>query len=171
MDIYFLRHGTPVEQKEWKGSDHERPLTEDGVRQMIRETLGLATLGLRPDLIISSPFVRAQQTADIVAKGLRLTDRLVADERLAPGFGIHGLAALLHAYPRSGSIMLVGHEPDFSGVLGRLIGGGRVECQKGSLARIQMDDTKALTGVLVWLLPPDLLAGLARGDRLPRETE
>jgi len=171
MDIYFVRHGAAVEQQEWKGSDRERPLTDAGARQMTRAAEGLAALGVHPDRIISSPLVRARQTADILAKELRLTERPVADDRLAPGFGIEGLTAILETYSGSGSLVLVGHEPDFSTVIGRLIGGGRVECKKGSLARVQLKDAKGLTGVLLWLLPPKLLGGIARDDRLPREAE
>ncbi len=171
MEIYFVRHGAAVDQKEWKGSDHERPLTDKGTREMARAAQGIATLGIRPDRIIASPYVRARQTADIIAKELGLIDNLATDERLSPGFGIKALAALLEESPKSGSFMLVGHEPDFSAVVGRLIGGGRVECRKGSLARVRLDDPTAGGGILVCLLPPEQLAGLARGNRLPRETE
>ncbi len=163
MEIFFLRHGSAVEPESWAGSDRERPLTDEGERQMAQEAKGIAALGVRPDWIIASPFVRALQTAQPVARALGLEERLVADERLAPGFGLQALASLLQAYPKVESLMLVGHEPDFSETVARLIGGGRVECRKGSLARVRLEEAGASAGVLLWLLPPKPLSEL--GER------
>jgi phosphohistidine phosphatase len=157
MKLYFLRHGL-ADRGEWFGSDFERPLTERGKARMAREAAAIAELGVVPDLIITSPLTRAYQTAEIVAEHLDLLDRLIEDERLAPGFGPDELAEILQMHPDAVEIMLVGHEPDFSQTISHLIGGGQVVCKKGSLVRVDLYEDISLEGELVWLIPPKALA-------------
>jgi phosphohistidine phosphatase len=118
----------------------------------------LRRLGLTVDTIVSSPLVRAVQTAELVAVALKLTQRLVQDQRLQPGFDLAQLQTLLADYTTDNQLMLVGHEPDFSTVIGQLIGAGRVVCKKGGLARVDLAAVSVLHGELVWLLPPRVLA-------------
>lgn len=158
MEIYFLRHGEAGKSSGGRGGDAERPLTEEGVARMEREAGLIATLRLGLDLIMTSPLVRAQQTAEIVARELHLLDALVIDDRLAPGFGPKELRAILREHRANTALMLVGHEPDFSSIIAACIEGGRIECKKGGLARVDLDDPDALSGRLVWLLPPRVLA-------------
>jgi phosphohistidine phosphatase len=157
--LYFLRHGLAANRSEWSGDDSERPLTSKGQALMAREAQTIAQLGLQLDLILTSPLVRALQTARIVAEALGMQERLQADERLAPGFGMPALAEVLKERSGVSALMLVGHEPDFSETIGALIGGGRVVCKKGSLARVDLPDDGSLAGDLVWLIPP---GGLGR---------
>ena len=156
MEIYFLRHGDY--QKKPGMKDAECPLSEQGLSQMEREAISIAGLGLRLDLIITSPLVRARQTAEIIARPLRLPNAPLADDRLAPGFDAGALARILQEHAAATAIMLVGHEPDFSRTISACTGGGRVECRKGSLARVDIGKPSPLEGVLAWLLPPDVLA-------------
>ena len=158
MELYFLRHADAGVQGEWKGSDFERPLSRDGVARMKEEASAIAALRPMIDAILTSPLIRARQTAEIVAKTLRLQKVLVFDERLAPGFGTPELKKILAERRSCKGLLLVGHEPDFSRVISACTGGGRVECKKGSLARLDMDDLSSLAGVLAWLLPPRVLA-------------
>ncbi|MGD0724735.1 MAG: phosphohistidine phosphatase SixA [Spirochaetia bacterium] len=158
MEIYFLRHGDAGAAEGWKGSDAERPLSKEGTAGMEKEAAAIARLGPALDAILTSPLVRARQTAVIVAKKLRPAAALVVEERLAPGFGAAQLKRILKERRASRGLLLVGHEPDFSRVISACIGGGSVECKKGSLARVDIDDPNSLTGVLVWLLPPRVLA-------------
>ncbi len=88
-----------------------------------------------------------------------MDDRVVEDERLAPGFDAGGLRDLLEDRPVTAAVMLVGHEPDFSEIIAELIGGGRVVCKKGGLARVDVAELSFAGGELVWLLPPKDLAG------------
>ena len=157
MKLYFLRHGLAGDRETWTGDDFDRPLTDDGKERMAREAATLAQLSLDLDVILTSPLVRAYQTAEIIAQQLNLTDKLVKDERLAPGFGSNQLAKIVKAYPEAKALMLVGHEPDFSQVIGKLIGGGRITCKKGSLACVELSN-KSLQGELVWLIPPSVMA-------------
>ena len=157
MKLYFLRHGLAGDRETWTGDDFDRPLTDHGKECMAREAATLAKMSLDLDVILTSPLVRAYQTAEIVAQPLNLTDKLVKDEQLGPGFGSNQLAKILKAYPEAQALMLVGHEPDFSQVIGDLIGGGRLTCKKGSLACVELINT-SLHGDLAWLIPPSVLA-------------
>src|SRR5208337_3061598 len=99
MEIYFLRHGDSP-----KGvgiEDGKRPLSDRGAARMKRVALGMARLGVHPDLVLTSPLVRARQTAEIVARGLGLLEATAEDERLSPGFDVSALARIIHDHPNS----------------------------------------------------------------------
>jgi len=157
MILYFLRHGLAYERGEWLGDDSLRPLTEKGLERMRQEAQVLANLDLELDAILTSPFTRALQTAQIVADHLKLTDRLVEDNRLTPGFGLDELTEILTVFPQAQGLMLVGHEPDFSETISALIGGGEIVCKKGGLARVDLQNITTLAGQLEWLIPPGIL--------------
>jgi phosphohistidine phosphatase len=156
MKLYFLRHGEAGEPSEWAGDDALRPLTDEGRKRMTREARTLERLDLGVDRVISSPLVRALQTAEIVASALRRRDRLVEDSRLGPGFGPDRLAEMLKENKASRDLLLVGHEPSMSATIGRLTG-GTVTLRKGGLARVDVPDRAQLRGTLDWLFPPRLL--------------
>jgi phosphohistidine phosphatase len=158
MRCYFLRHGQAVDAGEWNGADFDRPLTDEGRERMTRAAKMLAALRLEIDTIVTSPFVRAKQTATIVAKKLNLADRLVEDTRLAGGFGMSALAEILAEHSAAESVMLVGHEPAMSRITGELIGGANVEFKPGSLACVDLPEPARLQGTLVWLIPVKVLA-------------
>ena len=158
MILYFLRHGLAADREEWQGDDRLRPLIARGKQTTSLSAETMARIGLEVDLILTSPLTRAQQTAEIVAKKLHFDDRLQIDERLSPGFDSRKLADLLRDHARVERLMIVGHEPDFSETIGTLIGGGRLVCKKGGLARVDLITLDPPAGVLVWLLPPKILA-------------
>ena len=158
MELYFLRHGTADRRSEWRGDDGQRALTEDGAASVRRVARVLAASGLKVDVIVTSPLVRARQTADIAAEELKHAPGVVEDERLAGGLDKQRLASLLADLGRPQRAMLVGHEPDFSLTIGQITGGS-VVCKKGGVARVDILDEKALRGELVWLLPPRLVGG------------
>ena len=154
MRLYFLRHGI-ADWPDWDPArDHERPLTKDGMKKLRDQARCLADLGVKFDAILSSPYTRAYQTADIVAGKLGL--EVKSEPLLAPGFSPDKLAEIVKSFDGDQSLLLVGHEPSFSTVIAELIGGGRVQLKKGALARV--DVNRELQGELVWLLPPKVLA-------------
>jgi phosphohistidine phosphatase len=159
MKLFFLRHGKAENRAEWGGADADRPLTPAGEEAMRREAEVLRAMNLALDLIVTSPLARASKTAEIVADGLGLTDRLVEDARLAPGFDLARLGQLLATHMPAGPVMVVGHEPDFSETVAELIGGGEVVMKKGGLARVDVAAPAAGGGRLEWLLTPPLLGG------------
>ena len=154
MRLYFLRHGI-ADWPDWDPArDHERPLTKEGLKKMKEQARALAQLDLKIDAILSSPYTRAYQTADIVAARLGLDVK--TEPLLAPGFNSDKLAEILRSVADDQAVLLVGHEPNFSMVIAELIGGGRVQLKKGALVRV--DVNHELQGELVWLLPPKVLA-------------
>jgi phosphohistidine phosphatase len=155
--VHLLRHAHAGDPAEWEGDDALRPLTHKGRAQSERLGRFLSQQGIRPDVIVSSPKVRALQTAEIVAKELGMTVR--TDARLAESFGRPELWALLDELGAP-EPMLVGHDPDLSTLLGYLIDAAGISLRKGALATVDLS-SKLGDGdaVLRWLVPPDLLEG------------
>jgi phosphohistidine phosphatase len=159
MRLYFLRHGVAEQRGKWTGPDEARPLTKEGIDRMITQAERMAKLGLRPDLIVTSPFARAAQTAQIVAERLERTESLVSDDRLASGFDLRAFSRVLKDHSTAPTVMLVGHEPDFSQVIGQLVGGARMVLKKGGLACVEVYGGSLVSGELLWLATPQLLIG------------
>ncbi len=155
MQLYFLRHGL-ADWPDWDPArDHERPLTKEGMKKMKTAAKTIAALELAVDAILSSPYTRAWQTADIVANALGL--EVHAEPRLAPGFDVKKLSGIINDHATAKALLLVGHEPAFSTVISQLIGGGRMAIKKGALARVDLADLDDPRGELVWLLQPKTL--------------
>ncbi len=162
MRLYFLRHGVAVEPNEWTGRDFERPLTREGIGRMEREARAIAELSLDLEAIVTSPLLRARQTAEIVASRLKLQDALVLDDRLAGGFDVKSCAAILADHADARALMLVGHEPAFSLTVGSLAGDASIEIKKGALAGIELSGPSSTHGTLFCLIPPKVLAALGK---------
>jgi len=148
MELYFLRHGE-ADWPAWKKSDDERPLTKHGKKEMREVGKFLERLKVKPALIVTSPLPRASQTADIAADYVKA--KLRKDELLAPGFGMNELRTVLKRH-RAKSLMLVGHEPDFTNVISKLTGAS-LKLSKGGVALVDVDP-EAEEGKLLWLFPP-----------------
>lgn len=125
---------------------------------MAREGKTMAALPLALDVVITSPLVRARQTAAIVADALKMRERLLEDERLGLDFSPSRLIGILQEHRKANAIMLVGHEPSMSETISHLVGGARITFKKGGLARVDVPDPSSLEGELVWLIPPKVLA-------------
>ena len=131
MEVYFLRHGRALDREEWGEDDRLRPLTDEGIAGIKQEAKALRRLGVRVDRILTSPLVRARQTAEIVAQELGVCETLSEDGRLAPGLTGSTLGQILGENASLRALMFVGHEPDFSMAIGRLTGGTEVALKKG----------------------------------------
>ena len=107
----------------------------------------LTALKVQLDVVLTSPLPRAAQTADIAAEHLKVRAR--EEKLLAPGFVAEDLKRLLRKYPQQ-VLMLVGHEPDFTGVIAALTG-ANLKLSKSGLALVELDGQK---GELRWLVPP-----------------
>jgi phosphohistidine phosphatase len=148
MHLYFLRHGK-ADWPDWKKPDDERPLTKAGRKQMHEVAEFLARCKVEVDFVLTSPLPRAEQTADIAAEYLKVACR--EEKMLAPGFAARDVPRLLRKYPQD-SLMLVGHEPDFSSVIEALTG-GNVKMAKAGLALVDYVEQE---GRLLWLVPPKI---------------
>jgi len=155
--LYLLRHAHAGDAEAWSGDDDLRPLSEKGRRQASRLGVALARWSEAPDLLITSPRVRARETAELVGAALRAD--VVEDQRLARPLDAHAAADIVAAHPATRPC-LVGHDPDLSSLLGELIGVGDVPMRKGALARVDFDDgIRPARGSIRLLLPPEILTG------------
>ena len=159
LRLYFLRHGKAWSRADWREDDDLRPLTDAGEALVRAEGRAMKAMGLAPDFIVTSPLARARRTAAIVAEELGMSDRLVEDSRLAPGFDADRLAEIVEGHAGVASLMVVGHEPDFSATVAELTGGGRVDFKKGSLGRVDVKGSQLDDGMLAWLLTPAQITG------------
>ena len=159
MEIFLLRHAIAVERAEHEGPDEERALTAEGRRKLKCVARAMRNLELSFEVILSSPLVRALQTAEIVAASLRLKDRLQVTDWLAPSASPGKQVAWLKSLqPSPGTVLLVGHEPNFSELTSHLLTGGRllsINFKKAGLCKVTADPVAAGRATLEWLLTPN----------------
>ncbi len=147
MKIYFLRHGL-ADWPNWNRPDDDRPLTEEGKVEAAAVGMLLARLEIAPE-IVTSPLPRASQTADIAGEYLKQKVRI--DPLLRPGFNAVKLKQLIKKISGS-SLMVVGHEPDFTRTIFELTG-GNTKLAKTGVALVKLDP-ESMRGQLRWLVPP-----------------
>src|SRR5262245_11043253 len=116
MELYILRHGLAGSREEWTSPDAERPLTGKGRSRSRAAAQGLARLGVAPDVILTSAYLRAAETAHLTAAELHAP--VEEAQALEPGKLGRGWWALLQRYDVGASVVLVGHEPDLSELIG-----------------------------------------------------
>jgi phosphohistidine phosphatase len=167
VNLYILRHGIAVERgTPGFKTDAERPLTPKGKRQLRQIAGAMQNLDLSFNLILSSPFLRARQTAEIVAQSLGLKKRLAFSDELTPGGDPKALIPqLIELKPAPENVLLVGHEPCLSELIGRLISGGAtagIGLKKGGLAKLEVASLRfGRCATLAWLLTPKQMKGMA----------
>lgn len=155
LELHLLRHAD-AGQPGGPQDDARRPLSDRGIGQAERLAVHLALVGFKPDAVVSSPRLRALQTAEIVAGALRMDVRV--EDRLGETLGLADVERLLADAGNPQRPVLVGHDPDFSALLSTLVGGHEVPLRKGALARVDVERPIAPGGgTLRWLLPPELL--------------
>lgn len=162
MDVYILRHGK-AEDPGHGITDARRKLTKKGHDEMIAVADWMAAQGLEFDLIAASPLIRAQETAAIVADVLGVPERLVTWKVLVSGGDPDSVAHELGRHAGTGSVLLVGHEPLLSALIGRIIAGNSgagILMTKGALARIRnFSFASRPSGDLHWLVTAKQMAG------------
>lgn len=168
MDLFLLRHGLAGERDEIRYPDDSlRPLTAEGRRKMRRIAAGMRALDLEFDAIWSSPYLRARQTAEIVADAFRARNRMGLVPELAPDGGARRLLRRLRGkHPPGSQILLVGHEPYLGELAGLLISGRAglpLALKKGGLCLLSLETPARGRGAaLEWLLTPRQLLALGR---------
>ena len=156
--VHLLRHADAGDPMAWTADDALRPLSAKGRRQAERLARHLVAIGFQTDSLISSPKLRARETAEIVADALELTVRV--DERLGGGLSLAALEEILRDAGGPQRPVLVGHDPDFSDLAAELAGAAELALKKGALVRIDVDgELSGGAGRARWLLPPDSLGG------------
>jgi len=160
MELYLLRHGI-AEPRRAGRTDAERRLTVEG-KEKLRQVLARARAAKTdPSLILTSPLVRAVETAEIAAEVLRHKGAIVRSEALLPSSSARAVWRELSARAGEKAVLLAGHEPLLSETASYLLGASRivVEMKKGALLRIDVELPGAEPrGVLQWLLTAKLAA-------------
>lgn len=169
MNLYLLRHGIAAAKDDPAfESDSERPLTKKGVKKFRKAALGIERLGISFDAILSSPLVRARQTADVVAEILGRESCVEEIPALAPDSSSEQLLSELSRFEGKEHVMLVGHEP-FLGNLAKFLLTRKsdsdvpIPLRKGGICRIDIDAVPPTQpGQMHWLLTPKQLRLIAR---------
>ena len=164
MELYFLRHGIAADVGPDGSGDAGRPLTAKGIAKLKEEARGLRRLGVRPDIVLTSPLVRARQTADAVAGTFDPRPPIVVIESLSPGGTYQAVLADLEKQTRRSRIALVGHEPGIGELAARMIGSRHaLEFKKGAVCLIYFETLPpAGPGALRWFLTPAILRTLRK---------
>jgi phosphohistidine phosphatase len=160
--LYLVRHAIAAERGDDYPDDAKRPLTGEGMSRFRKAARGLVEVGVEVDLILTSPFVRARQTADILSEQLRGKPPVVETNALVPGAPHADLVAELANHATRSALALVGHEPGIGTTAARLVGArGAFAFKKGGVCRIDVAGLPpAGPGQLVWFVPPKMLVGV-----------
>ncbi|HET7619715.1 MAG TPA: phosphohistidine phosphatase SixA [Vicinamibacterales bacterium] len=163
LELYLIRHAVAANRGDRWPDDAKRPLTPGGMAKMRKAAKGLVKLGVEIDEILSSPLVRARQTADIVAEMLKAVPPISVCDALAPAGTPAAVMQEIAKHARKGRLALVGHEPNISELAAQLIGTRTpIVFKKGSICRIDFDVLPPKGhGRLVWLATPKMLRRMA----------
>jgi len=160
MNLYILRHGLATERSaHGYANDEERPLTPKGERKLGQAAEAMEALKLSFDLILTSPLVRARQTAEIVAEALQARKKVEIAECLRPGGNSKELIDRINRLkPRPAQVLVVGHEPYLSQFISLLVAGDSpmsVTMKKGGLCKLEVETLRhGRCASLEWLLTP-----------------
>jgi phosphohistidine phosphatase len=163
-ELYLVRHAIAAERGPKYPDDRLRPLTPAGTKRFRDSVPGLHELDVVIDFVLTSPLVRARETAQLLAAGLKPKPAITEIDALAPG-GRHQaiIEAIKTHSKRNRRLALVGHEPDLGELAARLLGArGMVAFKKGGICLIEVDGaTPGGPGTLRWMLTPKALRALA----------
>jgi phosphohistidine phosphatase len=165
MHLLIVRHAIAVPHGTPEVPEDERPLTPRGKKRFRAAARGLARICPAPDVLLSSPLVRARQTADIAAEAWG--DVEVSEAAALAGGSFEQIAAVVGKHADRKLVALFGHEPDVSSLVARLLGTSaseRLTFKKGGAALLDVPGKMADGGALIWYLPPRVLRAVAGDD-------
>lgn len=166
MNIHLLRHGiaAPLAQEN-DFRDEKRRLTPEGELKLRRAAQGLKLLQVSFDLIISSPLIRAKETAEIVAEVLKFKPAIEIWDELEPEGTAESVCLRLRAHLEKGSLLLVGHQPSIGTLASYLLTGDSsrsLPFKKGSIFSLEMTELPPVgIGNLNWMLSSRMLRQIA----------
>jgi phosphohistidine phosphatase len=166
MNLYIIRHAIAVDEGTPEYEDDSlRPLTDKGRKKMRQIAKGLRTLGVDFDLILSSPYDRSKETAEILADVFKVKADIVFSDNLVPMGDPDLLIAEMNEKYTATSMALVGHEPFLSALIGLLVSENAnidMTIKKGGVCRLSVDDLHhARKATLEWLLTPGILVEIS----------
>lgn len=161
MKIYLVRHGIAVEAGTAGYEDDSlRPLTKKGRDKMQKIANALKELNVEPELIVSSPYIRASQTASILAKAFKYKEELTYSDSLMPMGEPNDMIGEINEKYSVDELMLVGHEPNLSNLVSVLLDGKpdlSIRLKKGSVCCLSVDDLRSERKAnLEWLITPKI---------------
>jgi phosphohistidine phosphatase len=160
MQLYIVRHGIAIDREDPKcPPEAERYLTEEGIERTKQVAKGIAALGAHADLMISSPYVRATQTAAIFAGALDYPEHKIRHtENLLPGSEPAALLRELAREKNASSVFCFGHAPHVDALLAAAAGAQRhiTSMKKAGVAFVELKRVSPPNGQLVWLVTPKL---------------
>ncbi|HKI54752.1 MAG TPA: phosphohistidine phosphatase SixA [Anaerolineales bacterium] len=160
MKLYLVRHAIAEARTSDYEDDSLRPLTEKGREKMKKISVALKQLGVQPDLIVSSPYIRASQTASILAKALKYKEEIVYNDSLTPMSNPDDMIGEINEKFSVDELMLVGHEPNLSTLASVLLAGNpdvSINFKKGGICCLSVDDLHYdRKAVLEWLITPKI---------------
>jgi phosphohistidine phosphatase len=161
-ELYLIRHGLAEERGPAWPEDSRRPLTDRGMSRLRKEARALDAMAMVFDAVLTSPLVRARQTAEILAGGFEPRPPVVTLDALAPDGSAAAVIAALEGQGKRRRLALVGHEPGIGALAARLIGArGPIPFKKGAVCRIDVDTFPPVApGALRWFLTPRMLRSL-----------
>jgi phosphohistidine phosphatase len=161
MIVYFLRHANAGVHLLTPKKDEKRGLDREGIEQCGYVGRALAALDAQVDAIISSPLKRSTQTASLVGNEMGYEGKIQLEAALRPEGTFADFRKMLDKYARLEAIMVVGHNPNLSEFLGRIISEpgceAALELRKGAVAKVEVRRT---SGSLQWCLTPKILRSL-----------
>ena len=162
MIIYFVRHASAGQKKLNPKKDEKRPLDNEGIHQSTQIGRILSAMEATVDAVISSPLKRATQTAALVANEIGYDGKLYLENALRPEAKYDHFRDMLRKYSKAEALMVVGHNPNVSEFLGRVVteNGGRahIDMKKGAAAKVETEQKRY---VLNWILTPRLAKATA----------
>jgi phosphohistidine phosphatase len=161
MDLYIVRHGIAIDRDDPKcPPDPERYLTEEGIQKTQQVAKGVGALGASPDLLLSSPYVRAMQTAEIFASALGYSKQKIRrTDLLLPGAEPSLLFRELAKDKQSSSVFLFGHAPQLDEIIAAAFASKHniTSLKKAGVAAIKLKRVSPPSAELLWLASPRLL--------------
>ncbi len=167
MEIILIRHAKAEarDPNSWPDDD-QRPLTAEGRAEQRAASRAMKKMGVKFDFLLTSPLLRARETADLVAKGYRWTEAPQVVEELGHGYAVGAIVKLLAKFPPTAAVAMVGHEPDLSDLAGALTtkdGRLSIAVKKSGVVGIEFDGpAEAGKGTLLYHLKPGHLRKLAQ---------
>jgi phosphohistidine phosphatase len=158
VELYVFRHGIAEDAQPGR-PDANRALTDEGRKKIAEVVKAARRGGFAPSLIISSPYLRATQTAKVAEEELGYHGEVVRTEALVPHGSPEGVWNELRDYRTESAILLTGHEPLLSRLVAYLLGAPelRVEMKKAAMVRIDVESFGAAPhGTLRWMITPKL---------------
>jgi phosphohistidine phosphatase len=165
----LFRHGIAAEREEWTGKDADRPLTDNGKRKVRRAAAGLRQLDVRPSRVLTSPLMRAVETAKLLHVTLAVRSSLRSVDELLPDAPAEKMIGLLHDLSPGSCVLCVGHEPHLGMTASLLLSGrlsGAFPLKKAGACLIELPlPVKPGRGRLIWWLTPSQLRRIGKESR------